>query len=158
MTRVADHRTGDILAAMQAVAAIVAEHGLEVTHADFTPHQPGASAWNPETRKYDLPVLPKIQVSTPWDLTWEFVRWADALGATKVTVERRELDTILWVHVRHGGFSWTVSGYLSRPEDGGPRLPGATVEWERTASGKARNHGWTTVADVRAALTALGEE
>jgi hypothetical protein len=147
----ADIRTQEVLDTMATAAKLISEHGLPGTHLDFACGSSTAHRWNPETRDFTLPVLPEVTVilsSTPHG----FVRWCEALGAGQVAVERRELDVCLHATIDRDGITWNLAGSVSRR--GGRGLPGITVDWKRTRSGRRGNHAVITIDDLRATIAA----
>jgi hypothetical protein len=143
----------DLLTATETAIAEIRKTGLYVGRLDVQPEIPGARR-DPDTQDWTCPRLAEVGLMM-FSRPDAFLAWAEHLAPDRVSVQRRDWDTCLHFWVDRIGVTWRVSGSVSRPE--GKHLPGIDVDWERQPSGRRGDHAWITVAELRTALTVLGE-
>ena len=88
-----DQATREILAVTGTLTDFTQRHRLPLHRYSLRGSSPAARRFNPATRRFDQPVIPRVDVSTSsGDLPGAFLAWCQALAVDEVTVERREHD------------------------------------------------------------------
>ncbi|MDQ0376571.1 hypothetical protein [Amycolatopsis thermophila] len=152
-TALLDTHTTEVMHAMATLDAVAREHHLQLRTTHIKPAQPGAKRWDPKTEDYTRPVLPELGLFPPD--TAEFVRWCRALDVTTIHVERRPSDVCFHATTDRDGLTWRIHGWIPR-DDNGRAMPGITVDWTRTSSGRRGNHATIPLTDLVTSLAHRG--
>lgn len=151
-----DQATREILAVTATLTGFVQRHRLPLHTYSLRGPSPAARRFNPATRRFDRPVIPRVEVSTSsGDLPGAFLAWCQALSVDEVAVERRANDLVLTCGTDHAGIEWHVYATVPRPDRGSPCLPGANIRWEQGRNGAPGRRGTVTVRGLRVAVTEL---
>lgn len=148
-----DPHTAEVVQAMATLATLVHEHDLQLATTHIKPSSPGAKRWDPKTEDYTRPVLPEVGLFPPGSA--EFVRWCRALDIATAHVERRPYDVCFHAVTDRDGLTWRVHGWTSR-DDNGRAMPGITVDWTRTSSGRRGNRATIPLPDLVTSLAHRG--
>lgn len=134
--------------ALDSVGYLISRHGLYANKASVTPNG-SRYDFGTDTERASLPGI-RLELTAT-----EFLAWCDILNAPRVGVARRAGRTELSADLHHDDCAWRLSTTISHTK-GSDRLPGARIVWERNEHGRRLADGYTTVADLRNALAALG--
>jgi hypothetical protein len=148
--------TTEIIETMELVVSFARRHELSLEGVRVSPGSPGS-----RYLRGDLPVIASAELFL-FGQPLEFLRWCEALGVESVEVHRRDLDVCLHAFAHDvEGITWKPGSSVSRLVHDGKNtrvvkaLPGITVNWNRTPSGRRGDHARVGLADLRVSLSLL---